>query len=545
MVLDRFWVCRLPPHLHGRKTIDHVKKSRARTFRGTDQAPKEAWAQRTIDTLTVAALATICSLVSLLIWRTSSDHDFRPSLLAIQVGLIVSSLLVLRHWRRARNAEQANRARTEYRLTHDLVTRLPNAEGFVEAIERHNQDRKGEGAEIAILCIRLERLSDIHNQLGDACGDDLLRELSGRLMSAFGQAGVVARLGEDTLAVLHPATGTLKAALVAGEINQLLDRPVLTPVGDVAVTSRIGVNFVTGPVVSPKTVVREARLAAAAANATAAAVALFDPSLDHAQRFHLDLEIELRRALQDGSLEMVYQPQIDETGEIIGAEALMRWPHPARGPVSPTVFVPLAEAAGLGELLGRYALERAFADSRQWSDLKIAINVSPIQLKSPTFADQVRSLLAQYSVRASAFELEITEGVLLCADPAVLDNLEQLRRLGFQIALDDFGTGYCSLGYLSRLPVDKIKIDRSFVMPLGERKDARMIIRAISDLSAALGVKLLAEGVETRAQLDMLRAEGCNQAQGHLIGHPMAPEQLTTLIDQTRDGQKPRDRLAA
>lgn len=528
-----------------RKTCDDVKNSRARKRRGTDVAPTEAWARRTIDALTGAALATIFSLVSLLAWQTSYYPDFRPSLLAILVGLIASSLLLLRHWQRARNAERASRARAEYRLKHDLVTRLPNAEGFIEAITHLDHDANGDASEIAILCIRLERLADIHNRLGDACGDDLLRELAGRLTSAFGQDGVVARLGEDTLALMHPASGSLKAALIAGEINQMMDRPVLTPVGDVAVTSRIGVNFVTGPITSPKMVVRQARLAAAAADATDAAVAFFDPSLDHAQRFHLDLEIDLRRALQDGLLDMVYQPQIDETGGIIGAEALMRWPHPTRGAVSPTVFVPLAEAAGLGERLGRYALEHAFADSRQWSDLKIAINVSPIQLKCSTFADMVRTLLVQYGVRASGFELEITEGVLLCAEPSVLNNLEQLRRMGFRIALDDFGTGYCSLGYLSRLPVDKIKIDRSFVMPLGERKDATMIIRAISDLSVALGVELLAEGVETRAQLDILRAEGCNQAQGHLIGHPMSPDQFTALLSQSRDDQGSRHRLAA
>jgi EAL domain-containing protein (putative c-di-GMP-specific phosphodiesterase class I) len=291
------------------------------------------------------------------------------------------------------------------------------------------------------------------------------------------------------------------------------------------------VNFIRCPLGSPRDAIRQARLANAAAGSAGSPVAFFDSSLDHAQRLQLDLEVELRQALQAGELRMVYQPQIDETGATIGVEALMRWPHPTRGHISPSVFVPMAEAAGLGEALGRYAMEQAFIDSRMWPDLKIAINVSPIQLRSPTFLTTVNALLAQHGVKPGGFEFEITEGILLQADPVVLDNLEQLRRMGFQIALDDFGTGYSGLSYLSRFPIDKIKIDRAFVTPLGERSDAASIIRAISDMSNAIGVKVLAEGVETRPQLDILRAEGCNQAQGNLIGRPMLPDQISDLIN--------------
>ena len=498
-----------------------------------------------MDAVTLAALLTLVSLIVVLVAHAASDRGMGHALLIIEAGLIGSGFVLLRQWRQSRNAEQASRAHAEYRLRSDPVTELPNAEGFAEALAYHGHATAAAQDDIAVLCIKLDRLNEIHARLGEACGDELLRDLSGRLVAAYGRRGVVARVGEDMLAVLHPATSGFKAALVGGEINRLMDLPLLTPVGDMAIASTIGVNFVSCPVRSPRNVLRQARLATAAAQTAGAAVAFFEPSLDHTQRLHLDLEVELRQALQSGGLDMVYQPQIDETGMTIGAEALMRWSHPTRGPISPTLFVPLAETAGLGEVLGRYAIERSFADSVLWPGLKIAINVSPIQLKSPTFADMVAGLLAQYGVKASGFEFEITEGVLLRAEPAVLDNLDQLRRMGFQIALDDFGTGYSSLGYLSRLPVDKIKIDRSFVTPLGERKDATMIIRAISDLSIALGVKLLAEGVETRAQLDILRAEGCNQAQGHLIGHPMTPDQITALLEQAHDVRDARHRFAA
>lgn len=498
-----------------------------------------------MDGVSLVALLTFVSLVVVLVMRAASDPAVGHALLVINAGLIGSGYVLLSQFRKSRNAEQASRAHAEYRLRSDPVTELPNAEGLAEAIAFHGRETASSQEDIAILCIKLNRLNEIHARLGEACGDELLRDLSGRLVLAYGRDGVVARVGEDMLAVLHPATRTFKAALVGGEINRLMDLPLMTPVGDMAVASTIGVNFLSRPITSPQNALRQARLAAAAALTSGAAVAFFEPSLDHTQRLHLDLEVELRQALQSGGLEMVYQPQIDETGVTIGAEALMRWPHPTRGPVSPTLFVPLAEAAGLAEVLGRYAIERSFADSVMWPGLKIAINVSPIQLKSAAFADMVAGLLVQYGVRASNFEFEITEGVLLRADPTVLGNLDQLRRMGFQIALDDFGTGYSSLGYLSRLPVDKIKIDRSFVTPLGERKDATMIIRAISDLSIALGVKLLAEGVETRAQLDILRAEGCNQAQGHLIGHPMTPDQITALLEQSRNTKDVRHRFAA
>jgi diguanylate cyclase (GGDEF)-like protein len=498
-----------------------------------------------MDGVTLVALLTLVSLVFVLVLSAASDPAVGKVLMVIEAGLIVSGYVLLRQFRKSRNAERASRAHAEYRLRSDPVTELPNAEGFSEAIAFHGREAASSQDDLALLCIKLDRLNEIHARLGEACGDELLRDLSGRLVNAFGTTGVVARVGEDMLAVLHPATREFKAAIVAGEINRLMDLPLMTPVGDMAVASTIGVNLLSRPITSPQNALRQARLAAAAAMTSGATVAFFEPSLDHTQRLHLDLEVELRQALQSGGMEMVYQPQIDETGATIGVEALMRWPHPTRGPVSPTLFVPLAEAAGLAEVLGRYAIERSFADSIMWPELKIAINVSPIQLKSPAFADMVGGLLVQYGVRANSFEFEITEGVLLRADPVVLGNLDQLRRMGFQIALDDFGTGYSSLGYLSRLPVDKIKIDRSFVTPLGERKDATMIIRAISDLSIALGVKLLAEGVETRAQLDILRAEGCNQAQGHLIGHPMTPDQITALLAQSHEARDVRHTFAA
>ncbi|MES2862132.1 MAG: EAL domain-containing protein [Pseudomonadota bacterium] len=511
----------------------------------TDGASIQTLAGHTMDLLSLAALITLVCLVIVLLASASGDPAMARALPAIQAGLIASGILLMRQWNKARHAERAARVSSTYRQHLDQATQTLNAEGFAEALDRAGQDPARNGCEVAVMCVSLDRLKDIHDRLGETCGDEVLRELTSRLVSAFGDDSVVGRVGEDMLAVFHPASSGLKLALVGGQINKLMDMPVATPVGDVIVPSTIGVNFVRHPIVAPRDAMRQARLANGAARAAGAPLAFFDTSLDHAQRLQLDLEVELRQALQAGELQMVYQPQIDETGATIGAEALMRWPHPTRGQISPSVFVPMAETAGLGEVLGRYAMERSFTDSRMWPGLKIAINVSPIQLRSPAFLGMVQELLTQYGVKPAGFELEITEGVLLQADPIVLNNLEQLRKMGFQIALDDFGTGYSSLSYLSRFPVDKIKIDRSFVTPLGERQDAASIIRAISDLSEAIGVKVLAEGVETRPQLDILRAEGCNQAQGYLIGRPMSAGQITELVKRSDASVSSGSKLAA
>jgi diguanylate cyclase (GGDEF)-like protein len=512
-------------------------------YRMTRTSERETFrsiAGHTMDLLSFAALITLISLVGFLVLQASTLPRLTPALPAISAGLIASTLLLLRQWKKGRDAERAMRAGAASRRRRDPVTQLLNTTGFLETLARQGQDVPN----MAVICVSLERLRDVYDRLGEECGNEVLRELGVRVSEAFGQKDTVARIGDEVLALFQPLSSELKLTLVGGQINKLLGQPVSTPAGDVVVSSSIGVTFADMTKVTPCEALRQARLACSTARGTGGEVAFFDPSLDEAQRLRLDLEIELRQALQDRVLHMVYQPQIDERGATIGVEALIRWPHPTRGQIPPNLFVPLAESTGLAEILGRYAMDRAFADSRLWPNLKVAINVSPIQLQSADFVETVKTLLRRHEVKPSGFEFEITEGVLLEAGPLVLTNLDQLRKLGFQIALDDFGTGYSSLSYLGQFPIDKIKIDRSFVAPLGVRDDAASIIRAISDLSGAIGVKVLAEGVETRAQLDMLRAEGCNQAQGYFVAPPMTPDKVTERFGQP-DGEPRGWRLRA
>lgn len=222
--------------------------------------------------------------------------------------------------------------------------------------------------------------------------------------------------------------------------------------------------------------------------------------MDATIKLRKTLETGLREAIHVGDIDIVYQPQVDHSGHIVGVEALCRWTHPTRGPVSPAYFIPLAEECGLMNELGTFVMRRAMQDSHRWPGLKVAVNVSATQMRNSGFINLIRDLLTETRTSAERIEIEITEGVLLNDDNTTQMMLRDLRHLGFTIALDDFGTGYSSLGYLSRYPVDKIKIDRSFVSNLGVDPEAEAVIRAIVKLSKALNLNIVAEGVETRAQ---------------------------------------------
>jgi len=260
--------------------------------------------------------------------------------------------------------------------------------------------------------------------------------------------------------------------------------------------------------------------------------------MDFALKHRKLLEVDLRRALAEGELSMVYQPQVDTKGALIGVEALMRWQSPERGPVSPAAFVPLAESCGLSDAVGRFAMRQALVDSRKWPGLKVAVNVSAAQVRAGGLVGMLKEALADSGVSPKNIELEITEGLLLSDGEETFDVLNACRRLGFSLVLDDFGTGYSSLSYLRRFPIDKIKIDRSFVSHLGMRPESSAIVKAIVDLAQALELKVLAEGVETRAQVDRLIQIGCPHFQGYYYSPPVPAD----VVDEMLSGKA---RLAA
>ena len=226
---------------------------------------------------------------------------------------------------------------------------------------------------------------------------------------------------------------------------------------------------------------------------------------------------------------MVYQPQVNAKGVMCGVEALMRWTHESRGHVSPATFIPMAESCGMSDDLGRFALRQAFLDAQRWAGLKVAVNVSAAQVRSGRIIPTLKELLIETGANPRNFELEITEGVLLADEAQTHETLMTIRRLGFALALDDFGTGYSSLSYLRRFPIDKIKIDKSFVAHLGMRPESDAIVKAIVDLADALDLKVIAEGVETRAQVDRLAAAGCTQIQGYFYSRPVEAEEIDRM----------------
>jgi EAL domain-containing protein (putative c-di-GMP-specific phosphodiesterase class I) len=259
----------------------------------------------------------------------------------------------------------------------------------------------------------------------------------------------------------------------------------------------------------------------------------FDPEMDAQARARRTLELDLRQAIARGELEVFYQPCVSlQDGRITGCEALVRWHHPERGMVSPAEFIPIAEETGLINELGEWVLSTACADAANWPNgIRLAVNVSPVQFKSATLALKVTAALAASGLSASRLELEITEAVLIRDDDTALAILHQLRAIGVRIALDDFGTGYSSLSYLQRFPFDKIKIDRAFVEDLAEGDGSSSIVQAVVNIAAARRMTTTAEGVETEAQRQMLRALGCSEMQGYLFSAPKPLAQIKALLD--------------
>ena len=271
----------------------------------------------------------------------------------------------------------------------------------------------------------------------------------------------------------------------------------------------------------------------AAAKKGPGAIVAFEHSIDTASADQKFIQRELPRALSANELELYYQPIVSAQGaRIVGVEALLRWTHAVRGPIGPAMFIPVAEQMGLMESLGAFVLRRALSEAKRWPNLYVAVNLSPLQVRHRGIVDEVRAALAESGVPASRLMLEITEGVLIDNPEEMLKRIEDLHALGVRIALDDFGSGYSNLGYLQRFPLDKLKIDRSFVTALGRSPNGGVIIQAIVALGRALGLSVLVEGVETDEQRVLLRLAGCDEMQGFLFAKPAPAKAIDRLLGQ-------------
>ncbi|MDI7776236.1 EAL domain-containing protein [Asticcacaulis sp. EMRT-3] len=462
--------------------------------------------------------------------RTLFMHALGPVLL-ISLGLGVIAIILLHQTQKAARGLVASEARAKHMALHDGMTGLPNRTLFADRLNQATERLKRQGGHVAVMCIGLDRFKDVNDTLGHLAGDELIRHNAQKISGIIRSCDTLARLGGDEFVIIQTDTDARAAAALAKRVLETLTGKVTLESGQVFSSCSIGVTLLHDGDIEPAEALRQADLALyRAKDLGRGQYAFFEIEMDATIKLRKTLETGLREAIHADDIDVVYQPQVDHFGHIVGIEALCRWTHPTRGPVAPGYFIPLAEECGLMNDLGHLIMRRAMQDAHRWPGLKVAVNVSATQMRCKGFLAGLKELLAETGTRAEQIEIEITEGVLLNDDSTTQIVLRDLRHMGFTISLDDFGTGYSSLGYLSRYPVDKIKIDRSFISNLGVDPEAEAVIRAIIKLAKALNLNVIAEGVETRAQKTILRQAGCNIIQGFLFSRPVAAEAIDEMM---------------
>jgi diguanylate cyclase (GGDEF)-like protein/PAS domain S-box-containing protein len=431
---------------------------------------------------------------------------------------------------------EAHRAEAsiQHMANYDQLTGLPNRTLLHAHLDAALARMKKDGRGFALLSLDLDRFKQVNDTLGHAVGDRLLVEVGHRIVAELREDDIVARFGGDEFVVLQQsAAEAAQADALARRLVEVLSAPYEIDGQRLLVGASAGIALAPADGDNGDDLMRNSDLALYRAKTDGRGAHRFFSAEMHAvSQARRIMEIELREALQAGALEVHFQPLVDlDDAEITACEALARWRHPTRGFIPPVEFVPLAEETGLILQLGAFVLRRACEAAVGWRNgIRVAVNLSAIQFKTGDLVGLVKTTLAETGLEPNRLELEITESILIDDKDGVLRRLSELRGLGVRIALDDFGTGYSSLAYLQSFPFDKIKIDRSFVQDVVMRPDAAAIIGAITGLATKLGMCTTAEGVETEAELDWLRDNGCGQVQGFLISRPLPPKAIALLM---------------
>jgi len=412
---------------------------------------------------------------------------------------------------------------------HDSLTGLPNRKLLVE---RLGDILRGDGP-VSVLFVDLDDFKDVNDGLGHHAGDELLCAVAARLRGAVRDHDIVARLGGDEFAILVTGGERGEAQHVARRIIESL----VTPFDLSGTTVHVGasVGIATGAAHSVNDLLRNADVAMYRAKAAGkGTLALFEPGMDDAAAERISLHVDLAGAIDEGRLRLLYQPVFElETGLLRSGEALVRWQHPTLGLLPPDRFIGLAEDTGLIVPLGRWVLEAACTEALGWpEDVGIAVNLSPRQLEQDGFVDEVRAILRKTGIRPSRLVLEITESVIAQDVESIVARLSAIRGEGVRIAIDDFGTGYSSLGSLMQLPVDVLKIDRSFVATMLERPAGTALVKVLIDMGRTLGLEVVAEGIEQEEQASTLLSQQCDQGQGFLYSPPVEPAEFTAIVGQ-------------
>jgi diguanylate cyclase (GGDEF)-like protein len=424
-------------------------------------------------------------------------------------------------------------AKIAYMAHHDALTDLPNRSKLYQQL-RESLTRLKRGEQIAVFCLDLDRFKDVNDGYGHSVGDRLLKAVAGRLRQCVRETDIVARLGGDEFAIMQAGTSQPRdATSLASRLIEAIGAPYELAGDHVTVELSIGIALAPGDGVDSDQLLKNADMALYRAKSDGHGLyRFFEPEMDARMQARRRLEIDLRKAIANGEFELFYQPLVDmQTERVTGFEALIRWQHPERGMIPPVEFISVAEETGLIVPIGDWVLRQACAEAATWpSDVKVAVNLSPIQFKSKGLLLSVMSAIAASGISAKRLELEITESALLYDGDTTLAILHELQGLGVGISMDDFGTGYSSLSYLRKFPFDKIKIDRSFIFDMSEHNDSLAIVRAVIAMGSGLGIATTAEGVETVEQFEQLKLEGCTEVQGYLFSPPRPAAEVKGLL---------------
>ena len=460
-------------------------------------------------------------------------HNVVPFIAVAITGFALLAAFVLRYMRRTAAAIAAGESRLRHLAMHDPLCGLPNRIFFSERLEAVIEEVRGGTAPAAVFYIDLDHFKDVNDTLGHHVGDELIRNVTLRLSHTLRGGDLVARLGGDEFAVISSIAGDSEEMIgLAQRIIAAICAPYIINSQNIVIGASIGIAVIDDKCGTATDIMRYADMALyRAKNEGRNRACIYDAAMDADLSSRKLLEADLREAIDNDRLQLVYQPVVNKSGEkVIGVEALCRWTHPTRGEIPPSEFIAIAEHSGLIIELGNWVLRRACIDGKAWPGLLVAVNVSSLQFRRIDFVEVVERILHETRFEPGRLELELTESVLLGNVDTAEGAMMRLKALGVRLALDDFGTGYSSLLYLRRFPFDKLKIDRSFVLSIEKAADAAAIVHAIVSLGRGLGMNVTAEGVETADQQLFLRAAGVHSMQGYRFGRPVTVAEISARL---------------
>jgi len=464
------------------------------------------------------------------------NHDTKKLYLILFGGLALLYVALFRIVSSASRRLRRHAAQNRHQALHDSLTDLPNRTLFHDRIDQALRDARRERVPGAVLLIDLDHFKEVNDTLGHKKGDVLLTEIGNRLRGALRESDTIARLGGDEFGVLLPRlNSSAGAAEAAQKIRAALEPDFVIDDLPVRVDASVGIALYPAHGENVDILLQHADVAMYEAKRTHSGIEHYSVEHDPYNPVRLAMVGELRRGLAQNEVLLHYQPKVDlEAGKVVGAEALVRWQHPTRGLIAPNEFVPMAERTGLIRPLSRYVLNTAIAQCQEWRaaglGLRVSVNLSARNLLDPTLPDDVKRLLSKWGVPASCLELEITESTIMVDPNRALEVLRRLHGMDIALSIDDFGTGYSSLAYLKELPVNELKIDRTFVMAMTSNRGDAFIVRSTIDLAHNLSLQVVAEGVEDAETMSELAELGCDIAQGFHLSRPLPANEFSEWL---------------